>query len=60
MWGQIKKFPWFEVALIIGLAIALIVRPGNGDLPAGTPANASGAASFLPSLSASTQPRASL
>jgi hypothetical protein len=60
MWGQIKKFPWFEVALIIGLAIALIVRPGNGDVPKGAPNNESGVTSFLPSLNASTQPRASL
>jgi len=59
MWGQIKKFPWFEVALIIGLAIALIVRPGNDQARSATP-DPNGATSFLPSFSASTQPRASL
>ena len=27
MKNALKKFPWFEVMLIVGLAVALIVKP---------------------------------
>jgi hypothetical protein len=58
MWAQIKQFPWLEVALIVGLALALIVRPGHETVV--PPDQNAATASFLPSLGASTQPRASL
>jgi hypothetical protein len=56
MIAVIRKFPWFEVALIVGLAAALIVRPGSAT-QTGTPAQQG--SSLLP-LTSSTQPRASL
>jgi hypothetical protein len=56
MLAKIKKFPWFEVALIVGLAIALIVRPQNQAVS--SPVDEQG--SLLLPLKASTQPRASL
>jgi len=34
MKNAIKKFPWFEVILIVGLAVALIVKPQNKVLSA--------------------------
>ncbi len=34
MKNALKKFPWFEVILIVGLAVALIVKPQNKVLSA--------------------------
>jgi hypothetical protein len=34
MKNAIKKFPWFEVILIVGLAVALIAKPQNSALSA--------------------------
>ncbi|MEA2736005.1 MAG: hypothetical protein QOE14_2456 [Humisphaera sp.] len=34
MSNAIKKFPWFEVILVIGLAIALIIKPQTAALSA--------------------------
>jgi len=34
MMNVLKKFPWFEVMLIVGLAVALIVKPQNKVLSA--------------------------
>ncbi|MEO6434393.1 MAG: hypothetical protein ABIP55_01355 [Tepidisphaeraceae bacterium] len=56
MFVLMKKFPWFEVALIVGLAIALIVRP-ESKTHAETPDRQG--STLLP-VTASTQPRAGL
>ena len=34
MKSALKKFPWFEVILIVGLAVALIVKPQTTVLSA--------------------------
>jgi hypothetical protein len=65
MKNAVRQFPWFEVALIVGLAVALIVKPQNRTLSA-TPAGSESvrldksAVSDLIPLSAATQPRAGL
>ena len=56
MRAMIRQFPWLEIALIAGLAIALIVRPQNQAVSSPT----DGPGSVLLPLKASTQPRTSL
>ena len=62
MTDALKKFPWFEVILIVGLAVALIVKPQARVLSA-TPEAArpdGSGGSVLPMPMASTQPQAAL
>ena len=56
MRAWIRQFPWFEVALIVGLAVALIVRPQSQAVSSPN----DGPGSVLLPLKASTQPRTSL
>lgn len=62
MKNALKAFPWFEVILIVGLAIALIVKPQGRVLSATPQADrigTSGGSSVLP-VSTSTQPQGGL
>ena len=57
----LKRFPWFEVMLIVGLAVALIVKPQTtSQAGPATPVQnfSSGVGSVLP-LSAATATAAS-
>ena len=56
MIARIRDFPWFEVALIVGLAVALIIRPQTEAVS--SPPDETGLM-VLP-LKASTQPRTSM
>jgi hypothetical protein len=58
MKDALKKFPWFEVILIVGLAFALIVKPQTSVLSATPEAVRTTSATnpLLPSVTASTQP----
>ena len=54
MTNALKKFPWFEVILIVGLAVALIVKPQTTVLSATSDSTASTAtaATTMPSITA--------
>ena len=54
MKNALKKFPWFEVILIVGLAVALIVKPQTTVLSATSDSTASTAtaATTTPSITA--------
>jgi hypothetical protein len=50
----LKKFPWFEVMLIVGLAVALINKPQTSVLSA---TSDSAATVVTTTASTTTQPR---
>ena len=61
MRNALKKFPWFEVILIVGMAVALIVKPQSRVLSATPDAHRTGtSAGVIPLPTASTQPQAGL
>ena len=52
--NALRKFPWFEVILIVGLAIALINKPQSSVLSA---TSDSSAATAVSTTMTTTQPR---
>ena len=52
MRAMLRQFPWLEAALIVGLALALIMRPKTQVVPSDSKSN-----SALLQLKASIHPR---
>ena len=57
MKNALKKFPWFEVILIVGLAVALIVKPQTTVLSATSDSTASTATATTTAAIPATLPR---